>query len=838
MAKNPPGEKRQGKPPGTARSSHSVSGGESKQGGPCYGETCYRAIVEAFEGLIYICSRDYRIEFMNGAFIERIGRDATGELCYRALHGLDHVCSWCVNDQVFRGEIVRMEVKSPKDGRWYYILNSPIQHPDGTVSKQAMILDVTARKTMEEFLASKRQILEMIAKGRPLQETLDAINRMIEYHAPGTSSSIFLLNTAGTHLFQVSAPNLPQGLIRKLDGIAISRESHACARAAALGESVIIENIEEEDDGNPLCRETIEHGFLSCWCVPVRNRTDKVLGTFALFHRRARHPSKDEIKMLETAAYLAGIAIERREWEAELEQSERHYRSLFEESRDAIYITSRSGDFIDVNQATLELFGYTREELIGKITVGDLYVYPEQRELFKQAIEELGAVRDYEVIFRRKDGTAMDCLLTASVRQSAEGMILGYQGIIRDVTPYKRAEKRLRKSEARYRRLFEDSPIGLLEMDISALRAQLLKLRSHPSCDFGAYLDEHPSAVRELASLSRIVDANKAALELYQARTHEDLCPGLCAIFGEEPSEIMKEGLASIAAHRTSFKGEAMTPTIHGEMRDIAFRWSLLEAIDDRSSRLLVSVVDISRLKALERERTNLTAMFAHDMKSALTVIQGFVMRLLNKTLDIGSQKREQYLNIIRKEAAKLEFMVDDFLEFSRLQAGALPMDINSTSLDRELQELLETYMERARQVGIKLNLQDLESLPVIEADARRLRRVFANLLDNAFKFSRADSTITIQAQEQQDHVVIRFIDQGVGIDAEDLPYIFDPFHRGKDVTHYEGYGVGLAAVKSIVEAHGGRVLVESKAMRGSTFTVILPKKIPEPDRCQPSSGK
>ncbi len=126
-------------------------------------EERYRAIVKAFAGLIYICSEDYRIEFMNEEFIKRTGYDPTGELCYRALHDLESVCPWCVNERVFKGETVRWEVQSPKDNRWYYIVNTPIYNTDGTVSKQALILDITDRKQMEEALAKSAEKIKFFA---------------------------------------------------------------------------------------------------------------------------------------------------------------------------------------------------------------------------------------------------------------------------------------------------------------------------------------------------------------------------------------------------------------------------------------------------------------------------------------------------------------------------------------------------------------------------------------------------------------------------------------------------------------------------------------------------
>jgi PAS domain S-box-containing protein len=112
----------------------------------------YEAIIEAFDGLIYICSQNYEVEFMNQRFIQRQGNYPLGQKCYQALHGRTEVCPWCVNDRVFRGETMRWEVQSPKDHRWYYVVNTPIQHPDGSMSKMAMIQDITIQKRMEKAL--------------------------------------------------------------------------------------------------------------------------------------------------------------------------------------------------------------------------------------------------------------------------------------------------------------------------------------------------------------------------------------------------------------------------------------------------------------------------------------------------------------------------------------------------------------------------------------------------------------------------------------------------------------------------------------------------------------
>jgi PAS domain S-box-containing protein len=150
--------------------------------------------------------------------------------------------------------------------------------------------------------------------------------------------------------------------------------------------------------------------------------------------------------------------------EEALRESEEKYRSLFEESRDTICITTKEGKFIDINQAGLELFGYTKEELMS-LNVQETYANPDDRPRFQQEIEKKGFVRDFEIKLCKKDGTEMDCLLTSILRQAIDGSILRYQGIIRDITERKRAEDALRESEKRFRDLIETTSDWVWEID-------------------------------------------------------------------------------------------------------------------------------------------------------------------------------------------------------------------------------------------------------------------------------------------------------------------------------------------------------------------------------------
>ncbi len=127
----------------------------------------YHAILEAFDGLMYVGSKDYRIEFMNNQLIKRTGHNGVGDFCFKTLHGRDSICPWCVNERVFNGETVRWDVQSPKDKRWFFNVNAPIFHQNGDISKLAMILDITEQKKAERDSRENEKLYQLTVNNIP-----------------------------------------------------------------------------------------------------------------------------------------------------------------------------------------------------------------------------------------------------------------------------------------------------------------------------------------------------------------------------------------------------------------------------------------------------------------------------------------------------------------------------------------------------------------------------------------------------------------------------------------------------------------------------------------------
>lgn len=336
-------------------------------------------------------------------------------------------------------------------------------------------------------------------------------------------------------------------------------------------------------------------------------------------------------------------------------------------------------------------------------------------------------------------------------------------------------------------------------------------------------LDSLPVAMMTMDSNFKITSFNRRAEELTGCPTGEAmgrLCSEilLCNKCENDcPLQTVQE------QHESAIGLEAELVNRNGETVPVRIGTA---AIEDRGGNFigyLEIIEDISRFKKMEQEKENFISMVVHDMKSPMVIIGGLIKRLKKEPTCKDNEKIRKYLRAIDDAEQKLESLIHEFLEYSRLESKHVNLARNDIDIADILKEIIETQRPLAEEQQVNLQYDSHLHTP-IHADAVHLNRVFTNLLHNAIKFSPQGGVIIISAREADREVVIRFQDQGEGIDPEELPYIFDAFYRGKSDKKEEGHGLGLAAVKAIVRQHGGRVSAESTSGKGSVFTVRLPR--------------
>ncbi len=225
----------------------------------------------------------------------------------------------------------------------------------------------------------------------------------------------------------------------------------------------------------------------------------------------------------------------------------------------------------------------------------------------------------------------------------------------------------------------------------------------------------------------------------------------------------------------------------------------------------------------LDKLKDGLLSNVSHELRTPLAIIKGYSTMLLDYDRRLRQDEKEQYLESIDRATDRLTELVEHLLDMSRLEAGMLQMDKQTVSVSKLIKETVVEANLRAPRHAIVLNLTN--RLPMMDIDARRIRQVLDNLIDNAFKYSEEGTEIVVSARRMEQELLISVADQGIGIPAEDLERVFDRMYRIEQRLTPEigGAGLGLAICRGLVMAHDGRIWVESELEKGSTFYFTLP---------------
>ena len=413
--------------------------------------------------------------------------------------------------------------------------------------------------------------------------------------------------------------------------------------------------------------------------------------------------------------------------------------------------------------------------------------------------------------------------------------------------------RNLQESERRYRMVFENSPVSIWEEDFSGVKTLLDDLKKTGIVDIEAYLIQNPDTVRHCAELVRIVEVNKAALDLHAAGNKEELLRGLAATFTPESFDAFRQELVCVWMKETEVTIDTCVKTLAGEHRDVTVYFSVCPGYEETLNKVLVSLVDITGRKEAEREREKLQEQFiqaqkmesvgrlaggvAHDFNNKLGVIMGYTDMALSKMDE--AEPLFKYLMEIRKATESSANLTRQLLAFARKQTiSPVALDLNQTveSMLKMLRRLIGEDISLIWMPGVEL-------WPV-NMDPTQIDQILANLCVNARDAIAGVGKVTIQtlniAFDERycavhadaapgEYVQLAVSDSGCGMDSETLSRLFEPFFTTKGLG--KGTGLGLATVYGIVRQNNGFINVYSEPGYGATFRIYLPRHAVSPEQ-------
>ncbi len=439
----------------------------------------------------------------------------------------------------------------------------------------------------------------------------------------------------------------------------------------------------------------------------------------------------------------------------------------------------------------------------------------------------------------------------------------------------------LKETTNKYKSLFENSPESLWEEDFTILMQSIENLKSQGITNFRSYFDEHPEVLMELTQQVIIVDVNQATINLYKAKSKEDLIGNLAKTFLQESLAVFKEELLAIIDGKNDFAKEAKVKTLEGEVVDVIIKLfyakngdkytayvsttditarkksdialkqkndeflqlnaelesankeyeTLNEEYKTINSEILKTNIELEKAKEKAIESDQLKSAFlanmSHEIRTPMNTIIGF-SDLLGEP-NISTERRHKFLKLIQSSSEHLLRIIDDIIDVSKLESNQLKINKKSCPLNELLYEIKESQsmikiVKAKNNIRLQLNIPENTENINIACDPTRFRQILYNLASNAFKYTKegfVEIGYSISDADSMVHLYVK--DTGFGIQPEMFQLIFERFRQIDNQNLQEGTGIGLSITKGLVHLLGGEIWIESKLDEGSTFHFTIP---------------
>jgi PAS domain S-box-containing protein len=513
----------------------------------------------------------------------------------------------------------------------------------------------------------------------------------------------------------------------------------------------------------------------------------------------------------------------------------RNQARLLDLTHDTVFVRDMNDVITYWNHGAEELYGWPKEQAVGR------HCHQLMRTSFPESLEAITAELlrsgrwEGELVHTKQDGTQVVVESRWALQRDDRGRPVEIMETNTDITRRKLADAELRKSERRYRNIFQTAGVSIWEEDYTQVKAALDELRSQGVSDLGQYLADHPDFVRQAMAMVRIVDVNDATVKMLGARTKDEL--SLDKVFLSETEQAFAAVVLAIAEGRTSMESETVMRTLAGDRLAVLFTVTFPPE-PGRLDSVLISIMDVT-----ERNRTQealqqaqdqlahvarvttlgeLTASIAHEVNQPLAAIvtngQACLRWLGHDPPHLGEARGA--VKRIVSDADRAGEVIRRVRDLSR---KTVPQKAR-LSLNEVVNDVVLLVRREVLTHRVSLRLELAPALPSVLGDRVQLQQVIINLMINAIQamepVTGRPRELLIRSQTHEaDQVLVAVQDSGIGIDAENLGRLFGTFFTTKP----DGMGMGLSICRSIIEAHGGKIWVSRNAGPGVTVQFTLP---------------
>jgi PAS domain S-box-containing protein len=773
-----------------ARLSPFEAGGNFSSGVTNQADVQLKAILNAFDGLIYICSPDCRVAFMNAQLIARTGYDGIGESCFKVLHDRDAICPWCVNDRVFKGETVRWEIQSPKDSRWYYVVNTPIYLEDGTISKQSIMLDITGRKQAEEALRRahadlERKVVERTAelmlKNRQLSEEVEERRRTERMLRQSEEKYRSVVDNIGIGIALISPDmkiiTMNSQMKAWFPDVEVDRRPRCyqtfnqppresvcsyCPTCKTLQDGQVHRAVTETPDG---CR-TRNYKVISS---PIKNRRGEVMAA---------------IEMVEDIT-------ENRKMQARLKNSEALYRTIFETTACATMIVEEDTTISLVNTEFEKLSGASKAQITGKASWTEFVAADLDRMREYHCLRRLdpdAAPRNYEFRIRNRKSQIKDVFATVAMLPGTTQSVVS----LMDITERKRSEAALCESEAHLRALMDTIPDPLVVYDASGAVTYINT----------AFKDTYGWLPEEL--LGRCIDFvppeefENTRLAWERARRREN--------FILETRRFTKSGkildIEQNAANLFDQDGKLKASiVIH---RDVTERKKAQQALQASTRKLRYFS---SRLQSAQEEERKRIALDLHDSIGQSLALVKLKVESFMRSLKTGQRSASE---MVESLDGLLPTIQDCIEEIRRICTGLRPAMLDHIGIIATIGWFCRNFHATCPDTLIRQTI-DVKEEAIPEPLKIVIFRILQEALSNVTKYSQA-TDVHVDLLKNDGSLRLAIHDNGAGFDAQAV--------LAKDSGDR---GLGLTSMRERTELSGGRFELESQAGKGTRVTAVWP---------------